>query len=122
MAAALLLVLAACGGDDSDAPTESPAVTSGPTPTETGPSSTEDPDNGFVLGNVVDLASEQPAMTVFGASPSVIFDIIHSENDTFRHFSLPHYKNAFLLAGALLRELDRRPGRSSASGAAAATR
>ena len=60
------------------------------------------------------------AMTVFGASPSVIFDIIHSENDTFRHFSLPHYRNAFLLAGALLRELDGRPGRSPAAAASTA--
>jgi hypothetical protein len=46
------------------------------------------------------------AMTVFGASPDVIFEIIHSERDNFSSFSLEHYKNAFLLVGALVRQLD----------------
>lgn len=49
------------------------------------------------------------AMTVLGASNEVIWDIIHSENDTMKWFSLPHYKNAYLLTLALLRRLDRQP-------------
>jgi hypothetical protein len=52
------------------------------------------------------------AMTVFGASPDVIFEIIHSERDNFSSFSLDHYKNAFLLTGALIRYLDAPPGGS----------
>ncbi|MEK7383985.1 MAG: M28 family peptidase [Elusimicrobiota bacterium] len=47
------------------------------------------------------------AMTIFGASQDVIFDIIHSENDTMAAFSLDHYRNAFLLALELLKSLDR---------------
>lgn len=47
-----------------------------------------------------------PAMTVFGASEDVIFDIIHSGNDTMASFSLAHYKNAYLLVVALLKEMD----------------
>ncbi len=47
------------------------------------------------------------AMTVFGASPDLIFDIIHSEKDTVAYFSLPHYRNAYGLVLALLRVLDR---------------
>jgi Zn-dependent M28 family amino/carboxypeptidase len=49
------------------------------------------------------------AMTVFGASPEVIFDIIHSAKDTMAVFSLAHYKNAYLLTLALLRVLDASP-------------
>lgn len=45
-------------------------------------------------------------MTLFGASPEVVFRIIHSENDQFAKFSLEHYKNAFLLSRALLLRLD----------------
>lgn len=47
-----------------------------------------------------------PAMTLFGASPEVIFDIIHSEKDNFAAFSLKHYKNSYLLGLAALRALD----------------
>lgn len=47
------------------------------------------------------------AMTLAGATPEVIFDIIHSENDTMAYFSLPHYRNAYLLSLALLKSLDR---------------
>lgn len=50
-----------------------------------------------------------PAMTVFGASQDVIFDIIHSANDTMAAFSLPHYVNAYYLTLALLKQLDRQP-------------
>lgn len=50
-----------------------------------------------------------PAMTLFGASPEVVFRIIHSENDQFARFSLEHYKNAFLLSRALLLRLDAAP-------------
>lgn len=46
-----------------------------------------------------------PAMTLFGASQDVIFDIIHSEKDTMAVFSLKHYKNALLLTVELLKEL-----------------
>ncbi|OGR92520.1 MAG: hypothetical protein A2V88_05715 [Elusimicrobia bacterium RBG_16_66_12] len=48
-----------------------------------------------------------PAMTLFGASQDVIFDIIHSENDTMAAFSLDHYRNAYLLTIELLKSLDR---------------
>lgn len=47
-----------------------------------------------------------PAMTVFGASQEVIFDIIHSERDNIAAFSFDHYKNALLLALELLKTLD----------------
>lgn len=49
------------------------------------------------------------AVTIFGASPQVIWDIIHSPNDTIASFSLPHYRNAYLLTLALLKTLDRHP-------------
>jgi Zn-dependent M28 family amino/carboxypeptidase len=49
------------------------------------------------------------AMTLFGASQEVIFDIIHTVRDTMAVFSLPHYKNAYLLTLALLKALDRNP-------------
>jgi len=50
-----------------------------------------------------------PAITMYGASQSVIFDIIHSENDTMAAFSLPHYKNAYLLVLEAIKSLDRTP-------------
>lgn len=52
-----------------------------------------------------------PAMTVYGASEEVIFDIIHSERDNMTAFNLPHYKNAYLLTLALLKALDLAPVR-----------
>ncbi|MEE8424769.1 MAG: M28 family peptidase [Elusimicrobiota bacterium] len=52
-----------------------------------------------------------PGMMFYGASDDVIWDIIHSENDTMAHFSLPHYKNAYLLTLALLKHLDLNPSR-----------
>lgn len=48
-----------------------------------------------------------PAMTIFGASQDVIFDIIHSRRDTMAAFNLDHYRNAFLLTIELLTSLDR---------------
>lgn len=50
-----------------------------------------------------------PAVTVFGASQDVIFDIIHSPNDNMAAFSLAHYKNAYLLLIEVLKSLDARP-------------
>ena len=55
-----------------------------------------------------------PAMTVLGASRDVIWDIIHSENDTIAHFSVFHYRNAFLLTLALIKKLDLEPARGLA--------
>ncbi|MDD5629575.1 MAG: M20/M25/M40 family metallo-hydrolase, partial [Elusimicrobia bacterium] len=49
------------------------------------------------------------ALTLFGVSPERIFDIVHSENDTMAVFSMPHYKNAFLLALALVKALNLSP-------------
>lgn len=56
-----------------------------------------------------------PAVTVFGASPEIIFRIIHSERDNFGAFSLPHYVNAFKLTAATLQRLDRTPARNLAA-------
>jgi len=50
-----------------------------------------------------------PAITMYGASQSVIFDIIHSENDNMSSFSLAHYKNAYLLVLEAIKSLDRTP-------------
>lgn len=50
-----------------------------------------------------------PAMTLFGASQDVIFDIIHSSRDNMAAFNLDHYRNAYLLSLALLKELDKAP-------------
>ena len=50
-----------------------------------------------------------PAVTVFGASQDVIFDIIHSPNDNMAAFNLAHYKNAYLLLIEVLKSLDARP-------------
>jgi hypothetical protein len=49
------------------------------------------------------------AMTIFGASPEVVFDIVHSERDTMAAFSMPHYRNAYMLALALLKTLNLGP-------------
>ena len=51
----------------------------------------------------------RPAMTLFGASEPVIWEIIHSDNDTVAYFSLPHYKNSYLLTRAVVEALDRQP-------------
>ncbi|MDO8757613.1 MAG: M20/M25/M40 family metallo-hydrolase [Elusimicrobiota bacterium] len=50
-----------------------------------------------------------PAITVYGASQDVIFDIIHSERDNMSSFSLAHYKNAYLLVLEAIKSLDRTP-------------
>ena len=50
-----------------------------------------------------------PAVTIYGASQNVIFDIIHSENDNMAAFSLAHYKNAYLLVLEAIKSLDRAP-------------
>ncbi|MBI3564262.1 MAG: M20/M25/M40 family metallo-hydrolase, partial [Elusimicrobia bacterium] len=48
-----------------------------------------------------------PAVTIYGASMDVIFDIIHSERDTMAAFDFKHYKNAYLLVVDVLKSLDR---------------
>lgn len=50
-----------------------------------------------------------PAVTVYGASQDVIFDIIHSERDNMSSFNLQHYKNAYLLVLEAIKSLDRAP-------------
>lgn len=50
-----------------------------------------------------------PAVTVYGASQDVIFDIIHSERDNMSAFNLGHYKNAYLLVLEAIKSLDRNP-------------
>ncbi len=50
-----------------------------------------------------------PAVTIYGASQDVIFDIIHSENDNMASFSLQHYKNAYMLVLEAIKSLDRAP-------------
>lgn len=50
-----------------------------------------------------------PALTVYGASQDVIFDIIHSGNDNMSAFNLQHYKNAYLLVLEAIKSLDRTP-------------
>jgi len=49
------------------------------------------------------------AITIFGASPDVIFDIIHSSRDNFGVFNLKHYVNSFELTAAALLSLDKKP-------------
>lgn len=48
-----------------------------------------------------------PAITIYGASQDVIFDIIHSGRDTMGAFDLGHYRNAYLLTLELLKSLDK---------------
>lgn len=50
-----------------------------------------------------------PAITIYGASQDVIFDVIHSERDNMSAFSLKHYKNAYLLVLEAIKSLDRTP-------------
>jgi hypothetical protein len=50
-----------------------------------------------------------PAMTLFGASLDIIFDVIHGAGDSLRVVSIPHYMNAYLLSLALLKRLDSVP-------------
>ncbi|MBI4061835.1 MAG: M28 family peptidase [Elusimicrobia bacterium] len=57
-----------------------------------------------------------PAVTIYGASQDVIFDIIHSERDTMAAFSLAHYRNAYLLVLEAIKSLDRVPLGSVARG------
>lgn len=49
-----------------------------------------------------------PAITIYGASQDVIFDIIHSGRDTMGAFDLGHYRNAYLLTLELLKSLDKK--------------
>jgi hypothetical protein len=49
-----------------------------------------------------------PAITIYGASEDVIFDIIHTDRDTMGAFNLEHYKNAYLLTLELLKSLDKK--------------
>ncbi|MBI3300154.1 MAG: M28 family peptidase [Elusimicrobia bacterium] len=48
---------------------------------------------------------------MFGASLDVIWDIIHSANDTIAAFSLPHYANSYRLALEYLKDLDAKPAK-----------
>lgn len=50
-----------------------------------------------------------PAITEYGDHKDTIFDDIHNERDNMAIFSLPHYKNAYLLALASIYSLDRTP-------------
>lgn len=50
-----------------------------------------------------------PAVTIYGASEDVIFDVIHSERDNMSAFNLGHYKNAYLLTLDAIKSLDRTP-------------
>ena len=56
-----------------------------------------------------------PAITIFGASEDVIFDIIHSSRDTMDAFVFAHYKNTVLVLAALMKLLDRKPARAPSS-------
>jgi hypothetical protein len=47
-----------------------------------------------------------PAITIYGASEDVIFDIIHTDRDTMAAFDLGHYKNSYLLTLDLIKSLD----------------
>ncbi|MDE2141898.1 MAG: M20/M25/M40 family metallo-hydrolase [Elusimicrobia bacterium] len=49
-----------------------------------------------------------PAITIYGASEDVIFDIIHSGRDTMGAFDLAHYRNAYLLTLEFLKSLDKK--------------
>lgn len=53
---------------------------------------------------------------LFGASLDVIWDIIHSANDTIKQFSLPHYANAYRLSLEFLKDMDAKPARSAGGG------
>ncbi len=59
-----------------------------------------------------------PATTIFGASPDIIFDIIHSENDNFGQFQLEHYKNSYFLEKRVIERLDKLAGRPGAASTA----
>jgi hypothetical protein len=54
-------------------------------------------------------AAQIPAITIYGASQDVIFEIIHSGRDTMAAFSLAHYRNAYLLTMEFLKSLDAAP-------------
>ena len=49
------------------------------------------------------------AMTVFGCSPEKIFDIANTAADTIAWFSMPHFKNAYLLTLEFLKVMDKLP-------------
>ena len=53
---------------------------------------------------------------LFGASLDVIWDIIHSANDTMKSFSLPHYANAYRLSLEFLKDMDAKPARPAPQG------
>ncbi len=59
-----------------------------------------------------------PAITIYGASEDVIFDIIHTERDTMAAFDLAHYKNSYLLVLDLVKSLDGKKLGAVASGKA----
>lgn len=45
------------------------------------------------------------AMTIFGCSEEMIWKILHSKEDTIKHFSLAHYSNAYNVVLELIKEL-----------------
>ena len=57
-----------------------------------------------------------PAITIYGASEDVIFDIIHTDRDTMAAFDLAHYKNSYLLVLDLIKSLDEKKLGPVASG------
>ena len=63
------------------------------------------------------LSIEVPGMTVFGASPEKIFDIANTAADTIAFFSMPHFKNAYLLTLEFLKVMDKLPARPEPAGA-----
>lgn len=76
---------------------------------ESGHASKEDYLNGGDADSSTFRDAGIPAITVYGASQDVIFDVIHSERDNMSAFSLRHYKNAYLLVLEAIRSLDRAP-------------
>ncbi len=76
---------------------------------ESGHALKEDYLNGGDADSSVFRGAGIPAVTVYGASQDVIFDVIHSERDNMSSFNLGHYKNAYLLVLEAIKSLDRTP-------------
>jgi hypothetical protein len=76
---------------------------------ESGHASKEDYLNGGDADSSTFRDAGIPAVTIYGASQDVIFDVIHSERDNMSAFSLKHYKNAYLLVLEAIKSLDRTP-------------
>jgi hypothetical protein len=76
---------------------------------ESGHASKEDYLNGGDADSSTFREAGIPAITIYGASQDVIFDVIHSERDNMSAFNLQHYKNAYLLVLEAIKSIDRRP-------------